>query len=304
MTKPSNDKIADVLEQIADLLEAQDGNVHRIRAYRNGARTARNSSESLAKIARDRGVKGLQELPNIGEGLGRIIQRYVETGRSRMLERLQGQISPEDIFTQVPGIGPELARRIADELDVHSLAELEQAAHEGRLEQVKGFGPKRVESVRLSLAGMLSRSAQRRARERSRPDEGSEREPCVAILLDVDREYQSRARAGELRKIAPKRFNPDNEAWLPILHTERGNWSFTALYSNTARAHELNKTDDWVVIYFDQDGKEDQVTVVTGTQGDLKGKRVVRGREQVHRLLSGNRRQWLARGSPWITHKT
>jgi DNA polymerase (family 10) len=280
MSKPSNDEIADVLEQIADLLEAQNGNVHRIRAYRNGARTVRNSGDSIADLARNRGVQGLQELPNIGEGLGRIIQRYVETGHSGVLDRLQGQVSPEDLFTQVPGIGPELAKRIADELDIHTLAELEQAAHQGRLAQVEGFGPKRIESVRLSLAGMLSRSAQRRAQERSKSGESTEREPTVATLLDVDHEYRRRAKADELKKIAPRRFNPNNEAWLPILHTERGEWNFTVLYSNTARAHDLGKTHDWVVIYYDRDGEEDQATVVTGTHGDLRGKRVVRGREQ------------------------
>ena len=52
------------------------------------------------------------------------------------------------------------------------------------------------------------------------------------------------------------------------------------MYSNTARAHELGKTDDWVVIYYEQDGEEDQCTVVTETRGPLAGRRVVRGREQ------------------------
>jgi hypothetical protein len=60
--------------------------------------------------------------------------------------------------------------------------------------------------------------------------------------------------------------------------TNREGWTFTVLYSNTAQAHELEKTDDWVVIYYKRDGKERQNTVVTETQGPLKGKRVVRGR--------------------------
>jgi len=83
----------------------------------------------------------------------------------------------------------------------------------------------------------------------------------------------------ELRKIAPKRFNPEGEAWLPIMHAEREGWNFTALFSNTARAHELGTTHDWVVIYYERDGYEDQATVVTAKSGPLKGKRVVRGRE-------------------------
>jgi hypothetical protein len=100
------------------------------------------------------------------------------------------------------------------------------------------------------------------------------------MLLEVDREYRERAVAGNLRKIAPRRFNPTGEAWLPILHTQRDDWHFTALFSNTARAHELAKTDDWVVFYFHTDqGPEAQRTVVTETYGPMAGRRVVRGRE-------------------------
>ena len=80
------------------------------------------------------------------------------------------------------------------------------------------------------------------------------------MILDVDREYRERASAGDLKLIAPKRFNPKGEAWLPILHTERGPWHFTAApYSNTARAHELGKTADWVIVFYASDHQnEDQ----------------------------------------------
>ena len=102
----------------------------------------------------------------------------------------------------------------------------------------------------------------------------------MKLLLELDTEYRQRAEADKLPKIAPRRFNPSNEAWLPILRTEREGFTFTALYSNTARAHELEKTRDWVVIYYERDDKERQNTVVTETQGELRGKRVVRGRER------------------------
>jgi len=106
------------------------------------------------------------------------------------------------------------------------------------------------------------------------------RVPDVGLLLDVDGEYRDQAERGILRKIAPRRFNPSGEAWLPILHSRHGSWDFTALYSNTARAHDLGKVKDWVVIYFHSDSEpEGQCTVVTETQGPLAGKRVVRGRE-------------------------
>ena len=109
------------------------------------------------------------------------------------------------------------------------------------------------------------------------PGEGN---PSVADLLDVDREYRERSKAGTLRRIAPQRFNPTGEAWLPVLHTRRGAAEYTALYSNTARAHQLGTTRDWVVIYRDDGDNSGQWTVVTASTGELRGKRVVRGREQ------------------------
>jgi hypothetical protein len=165
-------------------------------------------------------------------------------------------------------------------LDVETLQELEQAAHDGRLTNVEGFGSKRIQGVRASLAGMLSPAAQRRARQRARgEDEGAHAHPDVGTLLDVHGEYRRKAQAGELPKIAPKRFNPEGKTWLPILHTARNGWDFTVLYSNTARAHDLGKTHDWVVIYYERDNREDQATVVTASHGELAGKRIVRGRE-------------------------
>src|SRR5690606_19168958 len=106
----------------------------------------------------------------------------------------------------------------------------------------------------------------------------SDERPSVELLLEIDAEYRRRAEAGELKKIAPRRFNPDHEEWLPVMHAKRDGWSFTVLFSNTAQAHQLEKTDDWVVIYYEKDGIERQNTVVTETRGPLEGKRVVRGR--------------------------
>jgi hypothetical protein len=277
-TKPTNEEIADILEQIADLLEIQDANPFRIQAYRNGAETVRTAEESIAALACERGEESLQALPNIGKGIARLINSFVQNGHSGVLERLQGESVPGRIFTQVPGIGEKLAQRIAGELNISTLEELEQAAHDGRLHKVEGFGAKRVRSIRLSLAGMLSTAA-RRSRRRAGEKKGPREQPDVEIVLDVDRDYRRKAEAGQLQKIAPRRFNPKGEAWLPILHTERDEWDFTALYSNTAQAHKLNKTSDWVVLYYERNGTEDQATVVTETQGPLEGKRVIRGRE-------------------------
>ena len=93
------------------------------------------------------------------------------------------------------------------------------------------------------------------------------------------REYRERAARGDLPVIAPRRFNPTGERWLPILHTTRGDRHYTALFSNTATAHRLGRTRDWVVIYLDGADGDHPSTVVTESRGLLGRRRVVRGRE-------------------------
>jgi DNA polymerase (family 10) len=104
--------------------------------------------------------------------------------------------------------------------------------------------------------------------------------PGVGLLLAIDAEYRKKAAGDKLKKIAPKKFNPEGKAWLPIMNTEREGWKFTVLFSNTQRAHELDKTNDWVVIYYDDGRGERKCTVVTEFKRSLNGKRVIRGREQ------------------------
>jgi hypothetical protein len=284
-THVTNDEIADQLEQIAHLLELKEANRFRVQAYRDAAQQMRRAGRPLADLVEDRGENILETISGIGSSLAGLIAEIIHKGRSSLLERLRSEIAPEKVFQEVPGIGEELAHRIAEHLDVTTLAELEQAAHDGRLADVPGFGEERVENVRVSLAGMLSGAARRHMHHLDDDDAkaGGHDEPSVDLLLGVDRRYRERAEAGELRKIAPKRFNPESEAWLPIMELDREGWHFTALYSNTAHAHELEKTHDWVVIYFKHDGQEDQVTVVTETHGPLEGRRVVRGRENACR---------------------
>jgi ERCC4-type nuclease len=276
----TNREIGEVLERIAELLEVQHASPYRVRAYRTAARTVVAHDEPMAEIVARGEDDGLESLPGIGKSIATTIREYVRTRRVPFLERLEGQTSPADLFTTVPGIGEELAHRIESELHIETLEDLEAAAFDGRLERVPGFGARRARGVREALGYML-RFAARRHRTPPPADRrtgGSERPP-IGLLLELDHEYRERAARDELRKIAPRRFNPEHRAWLPILHVERGDWSLTALFSNTARAHELGRTDDWVVIYYERDGLEGQCTVVTERSGPARGRRVVRGRE-------------------------
>jgi putative hydrolase len=272
MERTQNKFIADRLREAATLLEQQGANRFRVNAYRKAADTVEALDYDIAAVFRIDGFHGLTALPGIGPLLGSAIVEMIRTGEWIQLERLRGVLDPEALFGKVPGIGPKLAGRIIDELHVDTLEALETAVYDGRLQKVPGFASRRIAIVRSALAEMLGRRRWGVRTERH--------EPPVRALLDVDREYREKAEAGKLPKIAPRRFNPDNEAWLPVLHTERGLWHFTVLYSNTALAHQLGRHRDWAVIYFHTNSyAEGQRTVVTETKGSLRGRRVVRGRE-------------------------
>lgn len=277
--------IAARLRDVADLLEQQRANPFRTGAYRRAAGTLDTMQRSAKDILAREGVEGLIELPHIGKSIASAIVEMIQTGRWLQLERLRGSVDPVKLFGTIPGIGSKLAADIESHLHVDTLEDLEVAAYDGRLAKVPGIGVRRVTAIRQALASLLQR---RRVGMTSQPASV----PEVAELLDVDCEYREKSRAGQLPLIQPRRFASDEGASLPIFHTQRGDWHFTALYSNTPRAHELGRTRDWVVIYYHADSEpEAQCTVVTEHFGPLRGMRVVRGREEesgrFHALASG-----------------
>ncbi|HUF77621.1 MAG TPA: helix-hairpin-helix domain-containing protein, partial [Thermoanaerobaculia bacterium] len=131
---------ARLFEELARLLEEQGANPFRIGAYRRAAETLRHLDRSVGEILNSEGVEGLEALPTIGERLARQLRLIAETGRLPLLERLRGESDPVGLLASVPGIGPILAERLHHELDLHTLEDLEAAAHSGRLRQVPGFG--------------------------------------------------------------------------------------------------------------------------------------------------------------------
>lgn len=268
---PLNASVAGRLDEVAQILQEQGANRFRVQAYRRGAAVVRNLDRPVSEFVREGGLASLEGLPEIGPSLARTIRQVVLTGRLPMLERLRGAAEPSALLATVPGIGRRTAARLHDELGIESLEELESAAHDGRLESLAGIGPKRLAGIRESLAERLGRLRQPCALDVA--------EPSVAELLSVDAEYRAQSAADRLPRIAPRRFNPRAEAWLPILHTQRGARHYTALFSNTARAHRLGTTRDWVILYVEEEGGERRYTVITSRRGPLVGRRVVAGRE-------------------------
>jgi hypothetical protein len=266
-----NVRIAARLREMAELLEHQGEGGFRSDAYRRAAPVLEGLAQPVDAILSREGIAGLVALPAIGRGIAAAISEMVTTGFWAQLDTIAGRMDPEQLLMTLPGVGHATAVRLHRELHIDNLEELEEAANDGRLDQLEGFGGRRVAAIRAALQERL-RSL------RGRVKRG--RVPPVGMLLDVDAAYRRQAARNELKLIAPRRFNPKGLAWLPVLHTQREDWHFTALFSNTARAHQLHKTADWVIIQSMHDAAPDwQCTIVTETRGPLKGKRVVRGRE-------------------------
>jgi len=263
---PANEDLCRRLGRIAELLEVQHATPFRVAAYRRAAGTVADLPDPVADRFAQGGIDVLKRLPGIGTSLASLIREYVRSGRISLEDRLEGAVGAEDLLVSIPGLGPVLAHRAHEALGVETLEELECACADGRLATVAGFGPRRIEAIAASLATRLGRRVEVHDR------------PSVRMLLSVDEEYRAASENDWLPRIAPRRFNPEGRAWLPILHATREGWDVTALFSNTRRAHELGRTHDWVVIYCEKDGERDQCTVVTErTAGGTR--RTIRGRE-------------------------
>ena len=141
-----NGEIADMFEQLADLLEIREENPFRIRAYRNAARTIRGNARSMAELVAT--GADLSELPGIGEDLAGKIRTIVETGRLPLLEQVRKKVpAPLVEMTRIEGLGPKRAKALYDALRIRSLEDLARAARSGRIRELKGFGAKTEQMI-------------------------------------------------------------------------------------------------------------------------------------------------------------
>jgi DNA polymerase (family 10) len=147
----TNAQIAAVFDEIADLLEFQNANQFRVRAYRNGARTIRDLTEPAESILADSN-RSLTDLPGIGKDLADKIAVLVETGDLPMRQELQAEV-PASVMAllRVPGLGPKKAAALHKELKITSLDELRAACESHQVKELKGFGEKTEQMI---LAGL------------------------------------------------------------------------------------------------------------------------------------------------------
>jgi DNA polymerase (family 10) len=147
----NNRDIAAAFEEVADILEFQDANPFRVRAYRNAARKIEDLPQSLASLVDDPD-KSLTDIEGIGKDLADKIESLIKTGNLPMLEDLRKEI-PETVLhmLRVPGLGPKKAAALYKELSITSLDMLRVACQAHQVRELKGFGAKTEETI---LAGL------------------------------------------------------------------------------------------------------------------------------------------------------
>jgi DNA polymerase (family 10) len=148
----SNGELARIFYEIGDMMELKGELPFKARAYRRAADSIAHSTVDVAIGYREGRAP---RLPGVGKAIDEKLAELADTGRLRFHERLRQEVPPTLIdLLAVPGLGPRSVKELHDQLGVTSLAELEQAARDGRLRSVKGMGARAEERVLAGLAAL------------------------------------------------------------------------------------------------------------------------------------------------------
>jgi len=141
-----NAEIAEFFKKVADLLEIDGANPFRVRAYRTAVRTVNSLGRDVSDLIAAQ--EDLTLLPGIGKELAAKIKEIVATGRLAKLEELEKSIPSElHQVLKLPGLGPKKVKVLYDQLNIHSLSDLEKAARKERIRNLAGFGKKSEERI-------------------------------------------------------------------------------------------------------------------------------------------------------------
>jgi DNA polymerase (family 10) len=186
----ANDEVAELLQELADLLSITGGEAYKIRAYEKAVRAIAGYPEDVAGL----GLGQLKKIPNVGDAIAKKILDYNATGTIRQVEELRAQI-PAGVraLTAIPTLGPKKALALYEELSVSSVPELAKAISAGRLRDLKGFGVKSEENILHGIELM------RQAGDRVLIDSATElAEEIVAALSPL---AERCCQAGSLRRM-------------------------------------------------------------------------------------------------------
>jgi DNA polymerase (family X) len=189
----TKNEIADVMTEIATLLELKGENPFKVRAYQTGARALEGIEED--ELTRLIEKEELQSVKGIGDALGQKITELRTTGRLEFYEKLKASVEPGLVqMLQIPGLGPKKIRALRDKLSIMDIEGLTQACNDGRVAELDGFGAKTQEKI---LAGIKNREAY--GRRHLWWEAAAIAEPIVKGLRELPQVRRAEA-AGSLRR--------------------------------------------------------------------------------------------------------
>jgi DNA polymerase (family 10) len=154
-----NEDIAVMFEEMADLLEVEEANPFRVRAYRNAARTVRALGRELSEMLAE--GRDLTELSGIGKDLAAKIAEIIATGHAEALDKLHKQVPAGlEALLRIPGLGPKRVKALYHDLHIKSAKQLESAAKRGRIRELPGFGARTEQRILEAVAA--ERSSEKR----------------------------------------------------------------------------------------------------------------------------------------------
>lgn len=190
----TNEDIARIFQDIADIMELRGDDIFRIRAYQNAARTITGLAEPLAEI---RAREELRKQKGIGEKIATKIEEILDTGHLRKHDELVAEF-PAGIreLMSIPGVGPRSAGTLYRELGVINIEELQRAAEEGRIRTLRGFGEKSEAEILEGIRRFRSRPVGRIPLARAYPLAQE-----IIALLQERAPVQDISVAGSLRRM-------------------------------------------------------------------------------------------------------
>lgn len=145
-----NTEIAAAFEQLADLLEIENANTFRVRAYRNAALTLRTYGKSMANLLE--AGEDLSKLPDIGKDLANKIKIMIDTGKLPLLDKVKSR-TPAALsdLLRIQGLGPKRVRTLYKELQIQNMDDLKHAAINGKIRELEGFGKKTEQLIKQGV---------------------------------------------------------------------------------------------------------------------------------------------------------
>ncbi|MBM3199817.1 DNA polymerase/3'-5' exonuclease PolX [Candidatus Woesearchaeota archaeon] len=221
-----NQEIAQIFYNIADILEMNNVAWKPI-AYRKAARALESLSEPIEDVYKKGGIKSLEEIPGIGEGLAKKIEQYLNTGKIDEYERLKKSVPPGILkIMQIQGIGPKKAKKLYKDLGIKNVNDLENAAKRHKIQTLETFKEKTEENI-LKGIELLRQKTDRMLLGSALP----QAEEIVSILQKISGVEKVQA-AGSLRRmretvgdldilVASKNSKPVMEAFTKMTSVKR-----------------------------------------------------------------------------------